>query len=478
MRKIKVGIILLQTVSILFLLACQKTPDYEAVANKQNGIFEIDSKKQTDFANENDIPQGWKTNIEDKKHNLFISVDAIINKPETNSYQTIELEHEIITQSMADHYIDVLIGENDFWLDESIMPKTKAQFEESLLKAKQRLLLYESKGHAGAIQDTQEEIALIEKLIPDAPDNIPIEDQMCDGSFMFIENSKKYVIHGNANLGKTQLASLQISKPENELGGYIIFSNFDDDVGYPTVFSADTDINIKMSTTEAITVATCFLNELGLENFEASLICSAYLPSESVMLSGEFSYTDFPQAYVVYCTRAHNGINTTYYSIQTEDIHYGERYSDYWAQEYIMLIITDTGINYMLYESPVKETSVIENDVTLLPFSEIQKRFESHILTSGSWTNNYDMNITERHVLIDRIELGYVQLRAKDNMVKKMTVPAWSFFGKEVLKYKQQEAGSYILNENNEFINDREPGHCFMMINAIDGTIISPELGY
>lgn len=58
-----------------------------------------------------------------------------------------------------------------------------------------------------------------------------------------------------------------------------------------------------------------------------------------------------------------------------------------------------------------------------------------------------------------------------------MMVPTWTFFGKTILKYTEPQPGGYPLNENNEYTSE-VPGYSYMIINAIDGSIINPVLGY
>ena len=47
----------------------------------------------------------------------------------------------------------------------------------------------------------------------------------------------------------------------------------------------------------------------------------------------------------------------------------------------------------------------------------------------------------------------------------------------EVNKYSRQQPGGYILDENNEYKYDAV-GRSFLTINAIDGSVIDPALGY
>ncbi len=79
--------------------------------------------------------------------------------------------------------------------------------------------------------------------------------------------------------------------------------------------------------------------------------------------------------------------------------------------------------------------------------------------------------------MIDRVELGMMQVRKKDSVSTLMMIPAWTFFGKTILKYAEPQPGGYPLNENNEYTSE-VPGYSYLIINAIDGSIVNPVLGY
>lgn len=71
-----------------------------------------------------------------------------------------------------------------------------------------------------------------------------------------------------------------------------------------------------------------------------------------------------------------------------------------------------------------------------------------------------------------------MQIREKDTYDGLLMVPTWNFYGYEVYTYPAPVEGGYELDDENKYTNDHLDGHSFLTINAIDGSIINPVLGY
>ena len=153
------------------------------------------------------------------------------------------------------------------------------------------------------------------------------------------------------------------------------------------------------------------------------------------------------------------------------------QYAPYCPQEYIEMIIRDSGVNYMYWKMPSKLTRVRNENVALKAFDEIIERFKNQVLYESAPSLNADDAVIKKTLVIDRVELGMMQVREKDSASTLMMVPTWAFFGKTILQYDGPQPGGYLLDENNEYTSE-DPGYSYMLINAIDGSIINPALGY
>jgi hypothetical protein len=187
---------------------------------------------------------------------------------------------------------------------------------------------------------------------------------------------------------------------------------------------------------------------------------------------GKEIISDFSQSYVFHYTRKVNDVEITYQLNQPDP---AEQYDAYWPQEVIVIVVNDSGVTQFTWLSPLKVKNIINSNVELLPFSEIQSIFKGNI---GRNIDYYDNNqaIIEREIHINRIALGLTKIKQIDSN-EYILVPTWNFFGYEVNKYDGQQPGGYQLDENNSYTQEAV-GQSFLTINAIDGSLINTDIGY
>lgn len=135
-----------------------------------------------------------------------------------------------------------------------------------------------------------------------------------------------------------------------------------------------------------------------------------------------------------------------------------------WPYERIHIYVDDQGIFAFLFYGKSKVSQIINPQATMLPFSEIQSIFEKQFLVR---CGDYVAGRTgdgERTYEITEVRLGLQRIFEKDRLVDGLLVPTWSFFG----TYTDEKGFKYGLD-----------GHdAWFTINAVDGTIIDPYIGY
>lgn len=141
------------------------------------------------------------------------------------------------------------------------------------------------------------------------------------------------------------------------------------------------------------------------------------------------------------------------------------------------MVIRDSGVNYMSRQMPSTITKVVNESVELLPFDEIMERFKSPVLYNAIPELDEDSAMIKKKLVITKIQLGMMQVRKKDSGSALLMIPTWTFFGKTIQTYDGPQPGGYDLNENNEYIEET-PGYSYLVLNAIDGSVINPYLGY
>ena len=128
------------------------------------------------------------------------------------------------------------------------------------------------------------------------------------------------------------------------------------------------------------------------------------------------------------------------------------------SEEYLAIVIGNDGLQHLYWTTPHEITCVLEENCTLLSFSQVMKVAESVLplayaaLGGNTWSK----------VKIERIQLGYMRVLWADHPDKLRLIPVWDFYG-----YYETTAHLYDW-----------PSHSLLTINAIDGTVIDREYGY
>ena len=134
-----------------------------------------------------------------------------------------------------------------------------------------------------------------------------------------------------------------------------------------------------------------------------------------------------------------------------------EEYSQKWPAEYICVYVDDEGIVEFWWFSPTDIIDTISEHTKIMPFNDVIEIFKSNIFYSSVWAGilTYEVNI-----LIDRIVFGMVRIPIENDFDTYYMVPAWQFIGSK---------SELALDPD---LNYEENGKTYMVINAIDGSII------
>lgn len=169
-------------------------------------------------------------------------------------------------------------------------------------------------------------------------------------------------------------------------------------------------------------------------------------------------------AYGIHFTRVFDGVPVTYTSEAGTTMEDGDNLV--WPYENLTLVYNEDGLVNFIWENPYEVEKVSDEYLFLLPFSEIQNTFEEMILKKyQDWTDGLQMKMDFR---INEVRLGYMRVREDGNAGEATMVPVWDFIGTRGITYEGEEAA---YDEGSAF-------QSWITINALDGTIISRELGY
>ena len=143
-----------------------------------------------------------------------------------------------------------------------------------------------------------------------------------------------------------------------------------------------------------------------------------------------------------------------------------------WPMESVWILVGKDGILSFTWDSPSGETIVKEEQTTLLSFEEITSIAKtmlpvvivgpkSHSLVDLDRINGFD---TKMDVEITKVSLTLMRIRDKGSL-QGTIVPVWDFWGTSSWYRADEHPHSY----------DTQP---MLTLNAIDGTVVSRELGY
>jgi hypothetical protein len=471
----------------IFLFAsCQTTPEELAVVGKGDGLLKDKIEAPAREGERFETPARLRIEPFGEAH-FQIEVDASVVVPDTTNFPVAEIEKRLLTEEWAKNVMLIMAEGKPVMTYETEVPQTKKEILPQISMIQE--ILVNPDDYYGEVTDEETRSQLIadlrvslqqwEEAYRKAPD--VFEETEIDFSYVFGE------MRGAVDFGKKRKTYLSVMGYPDAAGGRVEFNNLDDGVGLPFHFDMKSDFtnmnDITITKDTAVKTGLDYLEKLGETGFAPAQISAGYCDPRG---DSALAIHEYPQCYQIMFTRSVEGVLTTYRESKndvlmsgysTEKLEENSRYAYFFPQEYFEMVIRDSGVNYMMWEMPAIQTAVLNENVALESFETIIERFKKQILFESHPLMEEDPSIIKKTLVIDRIELGMMQVRKKDAMNSLLMVPAWSFFGRIVVQYTGPQPGGYTLNENNEYV-DEVPGTSYMTINAIDGSIINPMFGF
>ena len=479
--------LLLALLLALFLLAaCQPTPTEDIVVNKSDGTLEEAIAAEALPPARYEAPEtlcldpfGTET--------LEVVVNAEVVVPDAERYPIVEVTLRTITADWARDMMYKMADGKTIYTYQTETPTTKEQIEAEIALLQQQLANPDAYLPAGADEQTRAEaerewrelLQAWEVLYREAPDAFERREvNLSDAAFQ-----TRLEFSGAVDFGKERETYLTVTAWYGGPGGSVEFNNVDDGVGLPFNFDMDSDLtdlnDVSISVEEAVQMGLDYLEQLGETDFSPALIVAGYCdPRSSENIK---PMEEWPQCYQIQFTRNVAGVPATYreghYDLLLSGSDGKERYAPAYPEESIEMDIRDSGVNYLYWSTPSELGRTLNENVALLPFEQIVERFCDQILYNATPAVGEDDAVIKKTLYIDRIELGMVRALQRGSVDQWIMVPAWTFFGRTVLQYAGPEPGGYPLNENNEYVSEM-PGYSYLILNAVDGSVYDPGVGY
>ena len=465
------------------LVACQPTPEEDVVVNKGDGTLEEAIAAEALPPARYEAPETLRLDPFGTE-TFQVVVDAEVCVPDVERYPIVEVVLRTVTADWARDMMYKMAGGKTIHTYQNEVPTTKEQIEGEITLLQQQLANPDAYLPAGADEQTRaaaekewrELLEAWETLYQEAPDTFePREVDMSDAAFRTASEFR-----GAVESGKQRETYLSVTAWYGGPGGNVEYNNLVD-VGMPFHFDMDSDLtnlnDVTISAEEAVQIGLDFLAQLGETDFAPALIVAGYCDPE--WGTDPIPLEEWPQCYQIQFTRSVAGVPATYREEHYDGIGADgrERYAPAYPQESIEMDIRDSGVTYMYWSTPSELGRTLNENVTLMPFEQVVERFCDQILYSATPAVEETDSVIKKTLYIDRIELGMVRALQRGSVEEWVMVPAWTFFGRTVLQYAGPEPGGYPLNENNEYVSEM-PGYSYLILNAVDGSVYDPAVGY
>lgn len=480
------------------LAGCEKTPEELIVREKgAQSIREFESTEEikSSLRESLNVPDQYSNQSVYEDGRLVIDTDAKIELPDTDTISTYTVTAKEVNQDLIDHVTNVFFPDARFYHSE-YLNMTKEECRQKITELKK----YRAEGnldpyHYGTNEtgdfffDIDERIAQYEEAIPYAPEEKPKEEIVPSFGLTYLsdtEDELEETVGGDYFYGAAESADGLFTYGFNRIGPGIEFDitriqkEGQKEAAYwitgdelmDTAEESDhlwTEEEIRRFVTipleEARQTAAEQASRLGMDFAVYGWDYALYYRGndgirESNVLDG---------GYLFYFSRMVDGIPLTYTSedggVYEGDI--GEEPTfESWKYERCNILVGSDGICTVELKNPYEVKELQTKNVKLMDFDSILRIYEQMMEIS-----NADLAADEivRTYHIRRITLGYS--RIYDPTVDNATgllVPVWDFFG----EFDVEGDGYQIRNSGERSTRS------FLTINAIDGTIISRELGY
>lgn len=455
---------LLLIVMFLSIIACQPTPQEEVVSRKNLDLMiEAASSKDKTMSLSDIDDEIYYYSYVDERDTLRIDVEAPIILPNVDKVPLIEIKrHEWTEDDLKNCFLALCPGQ--MMIERDMFPKAFYQ------KTLDELLGLLNEGKLDKY-DSQEDLEQAIRLQMELVENAPASPKMIPANFTFKVDTLDGELRKTAEFFSTESGD-SISWLTAICSGIetrIVYrrdiqtiDNYDqylmDNREYIAMRYSDNNTTLvppSIAQDEALTIATRTVYRI-----DPSLSCSA------VRLA-PINYIEANKMKCVYeCifTRETLGVNalyTNYLVAMPESI--SDVVAPPWWYESIRCFIDEDGIAFLIWNAPYEIIETIETDTQILPFNTIRANFERIMPIKYTTLSTEQSN----EIMIDRVCLGLCRIIEQNDNSIGLLVPTWFFFGKHSIKSKE-----YVFTYGNDGYE------CILMINAVDGSIINPVLGY
>ncbi len=442
----------------LLLLACQPTPDREAVVNKDDNITENAIKSTAAPEGSYGIPERWTETVA-LTDDLTLEIDVPVETGEGDVHPAYivsqkRMDVESLKRFVLAVYPDV----------ESVRSprETLAELEEDIRRIQLGDYMGEENGRP-VFEPYEEDLNALVEPIMEKIRTLPAEETdrpLAPGYLVLQQNAiplkrsdESVVWLSGSDSGAYTAVFLRTERKASVQKALWIEQERGDLPGGP----GPVEPGIAQADAEA--QAEAVLARFGRTDF--ALASSE--PARSVSTSASFGEILSSGWILTYTPTVPGTVACNREAIGTGELRLSdETFEKSWPQERISFYISDRGVEEASYTDPYEIAKTANENVALQPFSMIQEHIRSMMKYGFAWTAAYDPDDAGigRRILVTRVALTSAVVPKKDDPDYALLIPAWAVYYTTEFGQAHAADGSVLL------------------FNAIDGSIIDPQKGY
>ncbi|MBR6039690.1 MAG: hypothetical protein IKP38_04320 [Clostridia bacterium] len=470
--------------ALLLLCACQPTPDEPVVLQKDQDLM-IEKGSATLPPEESytppEVPKRYQYDYEEGT--LTVHVDAAVTAPDVPMpiarVRACGYEQEAVKRLFA------LLADGDTLMTQpqKKMP-TKEDYEEALQQAIQMLDDGSYKDADITEEEWREHIEQLKEAYNSAPfaEAVPTPT-VADGSFYPNQNGDRIVNCADA-YSKDRDFMIWSADDRESVFRYDRHNTPPYTMCNAREITADSELPEKLGMTYAEAAAE--VNTLLEATSEPFRIKRVYLIDDEQRGNVDGIVADASHyALAIQCQRTFGGVPVA--TDVSDAWESSETYARPWREESFWIVIDRDGIVSLDWLEPMTTGETVSESCNLMPFSEVKAIAEKMfrvVYLQYTDPRNPAIDRIEIDLNVGHVDLELIRIREQDNVTGKdgFLIPAWIFYGTVLRTSYDKDGGDgeptyshYGLGSGNRYY---EGDAILLCINAIDGTIIDPMLGY
>ncbi|MBR4906693.1 MAG: hypothetical protein IKZ44_07525 [Clostridia bacterium] len=472
--------IVVYLLALFMLFGCQPTPQEEYVSHKDTETM-LESATSGDAA-----PLEEMANLPETRHiartvdapntRFRITIDADVVLPDTDEIPIVHIGHGALDDETVARIIQY-VGNGSKAIE--VFPKSFYQHS---------IDFWMDKRERGDLDkyDTLEQLDAAIQHIVQERNAAPDEPVFSEKSPMETLREQNYVIYQ----GMSDRGTIFMLRIQNE-DAYDREVEYRHDITHADELQAYTNngnlLDIMLPDVERGAIrlkaparsqedAQMFAERL-LENLAVSDVYSCVGVRLAPLIPNGVWRTDAPKEGWLCCwevlfTRRINGVNVTYTDAEhssdfTEgDMDSAAAYRKPWRYEKLRVYVDDDGLNGLIWSAPYEQLAIVTPAAKILSLDEVLPIFDRMMTYKCTeFENGNSWLKADPSIKITEIRLGLTRVLEKNNLGTAYLVPTYTFFG--------------ITDDNPDYPPHGTAGtEEVLVINAVDGSVIDPKVGY